>query len=236
MRILSLVPLFTLMLVISPASGHACSRDLSAIDQTISFEGIVVSADNDWAYIEVKKATSGSNVGEHFVAKQKSQTTCNPNMEKGMTLSFSGNTTTSYKNMPIIEGIIHPLATSHAENNVQDIVPGTLIDRCAPWDGAAFSIHLENNINVSIYEDFKKIEKQKGTSHFKTTGPGEMKQGATSIFSCDQTGQNCTRINGIVSITRVNGDSVSGLIEIPETNARHMFQVQYDRAQQALCG
>lgn len=120
---------------------------------------------------------------------------------------------------------------------------GTLKPSCAPWDGSAFDITLDNHIHASVYASLEDIERQGGAVVFEA-GTGQMKEGMAIITKCDADGKNCKQRNGIVSITTIEKDKVIGVIQISISgwgrgyngNDTHMFKVKYDRSAIAICG
>jgi hypothetical protein len=119
-----------------------------------------------------------------------------------------------------------------SEANKQIIETGILQDSCAPWDGAAFAILLDSNVAAFVYSPFESVVDE-GRAVFRIE-PG--KKTGSIISGCDPAGKNCINRAGKITIERIEGDHVIGLIEIPETSERHMFRVINDRNYEALCG
>lgn len=128
--------------------------------------------------------------------------------------------------------------------NLDQVETGTLRKSCAPWDGSAFDITLEESgYLISVYSGIDAIEKSGGAASFHAKANDKVQHGGAVIIVCDETGKDCKQKTGEVNITTIINDEVTGSVVIPSmgwgrgTNntKTHMFQVKFIR-DSVLCG
>ena|SRR5688572_33051238 len=105
---------------------------------------------------------------------------------------------------------------------------GKLTDSCAPWDGPAFDIRLDNRLTMHVYEALSPAIVGKSFS----VGMQQEQEGGGIIMRCGPPYNGCITYEGTVSINAIDGDMVSGTVEIVQKRAvvTHDFRVRHDRS------
>jgi hypothetical protein len=91
---------------------------------------------------------------------------------------------------------------------------GTLHDSCGPTDGSSFVIMLpESHIEVWVYSSFSNVTRHGGAATFQADPDKQNYNGGAAITACNGKGKNCVQKAGMVSITTVEGDTVTGTVQ-----------------------
>lgn len=113
------------------------------------------------------------------------------------------------------------------------VIGGTLERSCAPWDGAAYMITLDNGIRVHVYDSITERDNM-GTAVFPADGKSE--RGHGQILDCADN-KACQPLTGTITMGAVDSETARGRIDIKngEHSIRHVFKVK--RVQkQVFCG
>lgn len=121
-----------------------------------------------------------------------------------------------------------------------DTIGGTVEASCAPWDGAAFNITLQNGVSAMVYAHLPDGLPAPATF----PSDGEMKAGHGSIMHCPRPDPDkpnnlpCrSMVPGTIALGGVTADEVTGYIETTEGehHSRSVFRVKRVR-NTAFCG
>lgn len=132
---------------------------------------------------------------------------------------------------------------ARAQELLTTIDHGTLRAICAPWGGPAFSIVLDSKIYVSVYSSIDALEKSGGAARFHAGENPAPRKGKATISMCDSRGAACTNKEGMVSVTLITKDMVTGTIQLYPTGwggdtartENHTFKAKYDRNAKSPC-
>lgn len=113
------------------------------------------------------------------------------------------------------------------------IVGGTMERSCAPWDGAAFTITLDNGITAHVYDS---IVERDNTSTAVFQSDGKSEHGHGQILDCANN-KACQPLTGTITIGAADSETARGRIDIKdgEHNIRHVFRVKRVY-KQVFCG
>ncbi|MEZ0225663.1 MAG: hypothetical protein ACAH83_13995 [Alphaproteobacteria bacterium] len=124
-----------------------------------------------------------------------------------------------------------------------DVLSGTLRDSCAPWDGAAFTIQLDNGVSASVYADLSALDAKGKNSIVAYQANGKQEQGTASIIQCPKsTGDKaedlpCRSQQGTVSIGFLTPKDATGQIKTTEGEYHSLYVFHVKRLKEQLfCG
>lgn len=122
------------------------------------------------------------------------------------------------------------------------ISAGTMERSCAPWDGTAYMVTLENGISATVYSALANAPKENAPPvTFQADGKAARDHGR--IVTCPQTDDGkptdipCAAQTGTITFGLVTQDSAAGRIDIEygEHHSRHVFRVKRV-SKQVFCG
>jgi hypothetical protein len=113
------------------------------------------------------------------------------------------------------------------------VIGGTLERSCAPWDGAAYMITLDNGITAHVYDS---IAQRDNTSTAVYQADGKPERGHGQILDCANN-KACQPLTGTITMGAVDFEAARGRIDIKdgEHNIRHVFKVKRVH-KQVFCG
>ncbi len=239
--------LMTLVFVLFAAGqAEACRYLPKTFDEYLAqsekvFIGSVKTVENRLAVFEVEKGITGIKDGETFELEM-GDTSCDTRFEAGQIWLYMGASHSSGTRLLMDDHgrILDDSAKLVKERFSYDvtaspaIIGGTLQNTCAPWDGAAFRVTLDNGVSVTVYEGFKDFDT---TAYSYAINNSNERMGGGSIDICDSAGKNCNRHTGRIVFGAANADTAAGqvVIEYGEHTAKHVFRVKRSNDQQ-ICG
>ena len=254
MRIFSLL-LIVLCTAAPPAA--ACSPTVEALNRSAeeqlalaptAFLGTVETIENGAVYIRVEKSIKGVADGELFETQQ-GRSSCDIRFQPGQRWLYVGSDVLSGSRL-----ITDEYGRSVSQNQAlveesfgtdptagKSPVGGTITESCAPWDGPAVSITLDNHIKIAVFTALESMEKQYGVVSYRATPEMMHESGGAAIALCDETGGNCRIGYGTVSIGSLDADGASGRVDIvdikvdEEHATTHVFHVKRI-VSKPLCG
>ena len=124
-----------------------------------------------------------------------------------------------------------------------EVLHGTLERTCAPWDGAAFAVMLDNGVSASVYVSPGDLDKKDKNQVVSYEANGKSQSGSASIVQCPRRNDGqpenlpCQSRQGAVYIGAVTDRDVTGYIEIKdgEYHSRYVFRVTRVN-KQVFCG
>jgi hypothetical protein len=133
------------------------------------------------------------------------------------------------------------LAETTSDNKVSNsdisvsVFQGSLNNTCAPWDGAAYAIKLNNGITASVWEAMPS-ETNWVSKTYVADDVNSSHAGGAALVKCGADGKDCQRLNGIITLEKYDGIDASGMIEVQKPSpARYQFRVRVQRVQM-FCG
>ena len=113
------------------------------------------------------------------------------------------------------------------------VIGGTLERSCAPWDGAAYMITLDNGIVAHVYDSIVERDSP-ATAVFPADGKSE--RGHGQILSCLKD-KPCAPLSGTITMGAVDSSMARGRIDVKdgEHSTRHVFKVKRV-TKQVFCG
>lgn len=238
-----------LLLVLSGLlTGHsaaACSYIEAAFDDQIesaevAFIGSVRVDEEGLVIFDVEKPIRGVEEGSKFSVEEM-RTSCGIDFSPGQVWLYLGAHQISGSRLLVDEfgRILEAYAAQAFDKFAFDaktsraIAGGTLKDSCAPWDGAAFELSLDNGVRVTVYQTLEDLSA--GVRSFDIGGGERM--GGGVIHVCEDGNENCEQFRGRLYFGRVNADEASGQVEIHEGEHKrtHVFRVK-KLPSKAFCG
>ncbi len=241
-RALSFVVLF--MALTGPAA--ACRYQQRPLAETLkdaqqAFIGTVRTVENGQATLVVEQVVRGVTEGQEVVADDEGSS-CDIRFTAGQRWLYLGS--------------VHPsgslLLQDENGNEMQDnlkfvtealgtlpaarggmLIGGMLERSCAPWDGAAYMITLDNGITAHVYDSIVERDNMQ-TAVFQADGKPE--HGHGQILDCANN-KACQPLTGTITMGAVDSATARGRIDIKdgEHNIRHVFKVKRVH-KQVFCG
>lgn len=237
--------------------AQACSYEARPLPVNIkaakiAFVGSVRTVENGLATFSIEKGIAGVKAGETYdVDMLRDKSSCSERFAAGQRWLFLG------KDMPSgslllqdEEGRIMTDNLAAVRKEVGDISDdgaevqhGTIAASCAPWDGAAFAITLDNGVSASVYVDLSELDHKDKNSVASYSANDKSERGDASITLCPAPRKGkaenlpCQLQRGTISIGNVTGEEVTGNIETKdgEYHSLHVFHVKRLK-KRALCG
>jgi hypothetical protein len=251
MRLLTMM--FALVLLAAPARACepvAVKWDMLAANAKIAFVGTVTTVENGKATFTIEK-NFRKGEGNSFDA-EIIHNTCGIEFAPGQRWLYLGNDASSGSLMLMSEyGAVRTENVELVKSTLGDfpadgseVKQGTLERTCAPWDGAAFAIRLDNGVGASVYVSPSDLDKKGEGGVLTYQSDGKPERGHGSIIQCPKlrAGQAenlpCRSAQGTIAIGTVTPTDVTGYIEIadgPENHQRFVFHVKRVN-KQVFCG
>lgn len=241
-RVLSFLVLFMAF----AGSAEACRYRPRPLEESLkaaqqAFIGTVRTVENGQATLVVEQAVRGASEGQEVVAAYEGSS-CDIRFAAGQRWLYLGS--------------VHPsgslLLQDENGNEMQDnvksvtaalgaapaarggmVIGGTVERSCAPWDGAAFMITLDNGITVHVYDSMTERDNT-STAVFQADGKSE--RGHGQILDCANN-KACQPLTGTITMGATDSATARGRIDIREGehSIRHVFKVKRVH-KQVFCG
>ncbi|HTK84004.1 MAG TPA: hypothetical protein VL625_02865 [Patescibacteria group bacterium] len=244
---------FALLLLTAPALACepvAVKWDMLAANAKTAFVGTVTTVENGKATFTIEK-NFRKGEGNSFDA-EIIHSTCGIEFTPGQRWLYLGNDASSGSLMLMSEyGVVRKENVDLVKSTFGDfpadgseIKQGTLERSCAPWDGAAFAIQLDNGVGAYVYASPSDLDKKGEGGVLTYQSDGKPEQGHGSIVQCPKLREGqaenlpCRAAQGTIAIGTVTPTDVTGYIEIadgPENHRRFVFHVKRVN-KQVFCG
>ena len=248
-----LLVLVFIFIAVNPA--RACRfepaplADTAKVVKTI-FIGTVSTVENGLATITAEKGIKGIRDGEKLDVEVLSNS-CAIRFEPGQRWLYLGNMEpsgslllmdeygrTNKDNVALVKKTFGDFPAEGSE-----VRQGTLERTCAPWDGAAFSIALDNGVSATVYASPGDLDKKDASNVVSYEANGKSQSGSASILRCPRRNDGqpenlpCQSLQGTVFIGDVTDKDVTGYIETKdgEYHSRYVFHVMRVN-KQVFCG
>ncbi len=251
MRIL----LFLALFLFASQDVHACRYQARPFEESlksaaVSFIGTVTTVENRLAVIKVEKAIKGVKDGEtldveigesscaiRFAAGQR-WIYLGDSAPSGSLLLMDENGDTVGDNLKLVQTLVPGIADDSPE-----VVGGTLEPSCAPWDGAAFAIRLDNGVGATVFDHIKPLEDTGRNAPAVFQADERSERGHGRIVQCPRlkdgkpSDQPCQSVKGMIFMGGVDAEYARGrlLIEEGEHHSQHVFKVKRVH-KQVFCG
>lgn len=241
------------MLAAGAAPALACKFEARPLAESVAaakdgFIGTVDTVENGLAILHVQKSLHGKDGDTLDV--EISQESCairfqpgqrwlylGPDHPSGSLLLRDENGVKMTANIAAVEK-----ATGAALPADDRVITGTMERSCAPWDGTAYMVTLENGISATVYSALANAPKENAPPvTYPADGKAERDHGR--IVTCPQaedgkpTDIPCAGQTGTITLGLVTPDSAAGRIDIEygEHHSRHVFRVKRV-SKQVFCG
>ena len=215
-----------------------------------AFIGTVETVENRLAILKVEKAVKGVKEGETLDV-EIGESSCAIRFQAGQRWLYLGasqpsgsillrdeNGNAMAENLRLVQEKLGD--TPEAD---RDIVGGTLKRSCAPWDGTAYTITLDNGITASVYASINDLEHMDRNTAATFPVDGKSEPGHGHMLHCPKlTGDKATDIpcqlrEGTITIGPVDSLTAAGRLDIKdgEHSIRHVFKVKRVE-KQVFCG
>lgn len=215
-----------------------------------AFVGTVTTVENGQATFTIEK-NFREGEGNSFDA-EIIHNTCGIEFTPGQRWLYLGNNSSSGSLMLMSEyGVARKENIELAKTTFGDfpedgseVKQGTLERSCAPWDGAAFVIQLENGVGSYVYVSPSELDNKGESGVLTYQADGVSQAGHGSITQCPKPREGeaenlpCRTAQGTIAIGAVTPTDVTGYIEIadgPENHRRFVFHVKRVN-KQVFCG
>ncbi len=249
-RALSVVVLF----IAFTGSAGACKYQQRPLAESLkdarqAFIGTVRTVENGQATLVVEQVVRGATEGEEVEAPYEGSS-CDIRFTAGQRWLYLGSVHPSgslllqdengneiQDNMKAVTAAlgVSPGAVTAATPAARGgmVIGGTLERSCAPWDGAAYMITLDNGITAHVYDS---IAERDNTSTAVFQADGKPERGHGQILDCANN-KACQPLTGTITMGAVDSAIARGRIDIKdgEHNIRHVFKVKRVN-KQVFCG
>lgn len=244
MRLVLFLSLFLLL----PSAAHACAYERVQFDVALNaaekaFIGTVASVEGRLAKITVEKPVRGVEAGETLEV-EIGESSCAIRFQKGQQWLYLGATQPSgsiqlkdEQGREIADNI--KLVNEKLVMQDREIISGTIERSCAPWDGEAQMITLDNGVTASFYDSIAPLEKKDRKDAAVFPADGKQERGHGQIVRCPMlngkpTDQPCNAVKGTITIGPVDSFRVRGNVET-EDGLKIPFDVKRVE-KQVFCG
>lgn len=213
----------------------------SVKDARVAFIGTVRTVENGQATLVVEQVVRGVTAGQEVVADYGGSS-CDIRFAAGQRWLYLGSVHPSGSLLlqdengnelqDNMKAVTAALGTAPAARGGM-IVGGTLERSCAPWDGAAYMITLDNGITAHVYDS---ITERDNTTTAVYQADGKPERGHGQILDCANN-KACQPLAGTITMGAVDSETARGRIDIKdgEHNTRHVFRVKRV-PKQVFCG
>lgn len=252
--------IFLVMILLGTGARNAaaCQYVARSLDEAVkaadtAFLGSITTLENGLAIFSVEKGVKNAKDGEavELETRDRSKGSCAINFQPGQRWLFLGPDAPSGSLL-----LQDDLGRSQKENidlvkqkfgdipaDGSLVLGGAIRETCAPLDGAAFSIQLDNGVSASVYASLAALDAKAKNAVVAYQASDKQEQGAASIILCPKPGAEktenppCRSMQGTVSIGFVTPDDVTGQIKATEGeyHSLHVFHVKRLK-DQAHCG
>jgi hypothetical protein len=248
--------LLTALVFLLAHPAQACRYEPRPLEDQLKaaptvFIGTVTTVENRQATFSVEKGIKGIRDGETLDAEITADS-CAIRFQPGQRWVYLGNSQPSGSLMLMDEyGRTNPdnIALAHKTfgdfpEDSSEVRHGEIAVSCAPWDGAAFTITLDNGVSASVYASLSGFDKKAQAAVAGYQADGKPERDHAAIVHCPQPkdGQAenlpCQPLQGAVYIGAVTDSEATGYLEIKysaENHARHVFRVKRVH-KQVFCG
>jgi hypothetical protein len=246
MRVLAILLLTASMLIVSQSDAQACRYVQRPLAENIKtsdtvFLGTVETVENGQVFFKVQAGIRNIETGASFDVVME-QNSCGIIFRPGQRWLYAGHMQMDgsllledeyghrfEENIKMVQD-----ATGLAAAAETHAIGGTVTASCAPWDGAAFRLMLDNKMGATVYTQLPS-ELEAGVLTFQLDN--KLQAGSGMGLICDADGGNCKQQDGTVYIGAVTAETVSGQLSFTdgEHTRIYVFRVKRD-ATQAMCG
>lgn len=124
-----------------------------------------------------------------------------------------------------------------------EVLGGTIRQSCAPWDGAAFTIQLDNGVSASVYASLAALDAKAVNSVVTYQANGKQESGSASIGQCPKLKGDkaedlpCRSLEGTVSLGIVTPEDATGQIKTSEGEYHSLYVFHVKRLKDLeICG
>lgn len=243
LRILVLLGLIAVL----PQEAFACSFKPFEFSEQMTrtktaFIGPVVTDEMGLVTLRAEKGIKGIDDGV-TVDVEMGQSSCHLRMTPGQIWLYLGDTLPAGSLLLMDEygRIVEHNAQFVKEKFDYDVAKspmvtgGTIEESCAPTDGAAFKLTLDNGTIAYVYAPLEDLEA--GVRAYAIDHTDLKKGGGVILNACDASKRHCKEHSGRVLLGFVKGQEASGQVEISvgEHKTTHVFRVKRS-AEKAVCG
>lgn len=236
--------LAVLLFAVSPS--WACSFRPSTFELNLSrastaFIGEMATNEMGLAIFNVQQPIAGVKAGDQF-SVEMGQSSCDIRFSPGQVWLYLGAGAPSGSLMLVNEyGVVQQDNAGFVKekfgydaSRAPSVQSGKVAASCAPWDGGAFTVSLDNGISANVYQP---LPAQVITPISFAVGKDKGQMGNGTIYICDKERNNCAPHEGSIFLGDMDADNVSGQIEISygEYHSVHVFRAKRDKTQ-AICG
>ena len=234
------------VLLLSASPAMACRFLPQTFEENMAraptaFIGEMVTDDAGLAIFNVEQPIKGVKAGDQFEVEM-GQTSCDIGFTPGQVWLYMGAGDPSGSRLLVNEyGVV-------MEDNAQfvkekfnydaytapSVQGGKIAASCAPWDGAAFTVSLNNGMSANVYQP---LPTQVETRIVFPVRRNKDQKDTGTIYICDKDRNNCTPHEGKVFLSNMTADEVSGQIQVTygEHYSTQVFRVKRDKTG-AICG
>jgi hypothetical protein len=238
MRVLAILLLTASMLIVSQSDAQACRYVQRPLAENIKtsdtvFLGTVETVENGQVFFKVQAGIRNIETGASFDVVME-QNSCGIIFRPGQRWLYAGHMQMDGSLLLEDEYGHRQDATGLAAAAKTHAIGGTVTASCAPWDGAAFRLMLDNKMGATVYTQLP-AELEAGVLTFQLDN--KLQAGSGMGLICDADGGNCKQQDGTVYIGAVTAGTVSGQLSFTdgEHTRIYVFRVKRD-ATQAMCG
>lgn len=234
------------VLAASAGPAEACRYQAQPLEANLAraqqaFIGTVRTVENGLAILTVEQVIRGVKQGD-TVEAVNGGSSCDIRFAAGQRWLYLGSGHPSGSLLlqdengieikETIEAVTTALGTPAAARGGM-VVGGTLERSCAPWDGAAYMITLDNGITAHVYDSITERDNT-ATAVFQSDGKSE--RGHGQILDCANN-KACQPLSGTITMGAVDSETARGRIDINngEHSTRHVFKVKRVY-KQVFCG
>lgn len=252
--------IFLVMILLGAGArdATACRYVARSLDEALkaadtAFLGSITTIENGLAIFSVEKGMKNAKDGEvvELETQDRSKSSCALNFQPGQRWLFLGPDSPSgslllqdeqgrsqKENIDLVKQKFGDIPADGSQ-----VRGGTIRESCAPWDGAAFTIQLDNGVSASVYASLAALDEKEKNAVVAYQASDKQEQGAASIILCPKPvaekpeNPPCRSMQGTVSIGFVTPGDVTGQIKTTEGeyHSLHVFHVKR-LGDQALCG
>lgn len=246
LRAVAIIFLVISMLIVSQNNAEACRYVPRSLAENIKtsdtvFLGTVETVENGQVFFNVQTGIKNIEAGASFDVVME-QNSCGIMFRPGQRWLYAGHMQmdgsvlledeygrTLDENIKAVQEMtgLAAAAESHA-------LGGTIVASCAPWDGAAIRLTLDNHMGAIVYT---RLPAQLDAGLLTFQLDNKLQAGSGIGVVCDDADGNCKDQTGTVYIGSVTAESVSGQLYFTdgEHSSLYVFRVKRDSAP-AMCG
>jgi hypothetical protein len=250
--------LVMILLTAGAKGAGACQYVAQSLDEALkaadtAFLGSITTVENGLAVFSVEKgvknAKDGATVDVDVHARSKSS--CGIDFQAGQRWLFLGPDLPSGSlllqdeegravaaNVELVKQKIGDIPADGSQ-----VLSGTIRNSCAPWDGAAFTVQLDNGVSASVYASLSALDAKDKNAVAAYQADGKSQQNSASIIQCPKARGDkpedlpCKSLQGTVSIGFVTPEDITGQIKTTEGEYHSLYVFHVKRLKdRALCG